>query len=192
MRAIFLLPLLSLAGCITFGAKPPPQLLTLSAAQPIAAGATGNSGTQRSIVVQVPSVPAALATPRVPVQSAPTTVAYIPKALWSEPPNRLFARLLADTLTVRAGMIVLSGVQSLSDPSATLGGELRAFTIDADARQAVVIYDATLVRPGTTQVQKRRFEGRAPVAAVDPTDAATALNAAANDVAGQVADWVRG
>ena len=187
-----LLPVLALAGCISFGAKPPPALLTLTPAAPVAVGQAQSSAATRSIVVQVPTTPAALATTRVPVQSSPTELAYLKNAAWSEPPARLFARLLADTLTARAGFVVLSGVQSLSDPSATLGGELRNFGLDAAAQVAVVTYDATLVRPNATVVEKRRFEARVPVSAMQGPVAGQALNDAANQVAAQVADWGRG
>ena len=189
--AVVLAPV-TLAGCISFGAKPPPQLLTLSPAAPVAVGAAQSSAAARSIVVQVPVVPAALATARVPVMASATSIAYIKNAAWSEPPARLFARLLADTVTARAGLVVVSSVQSLSDPSSTLTGELRMFGVDAGAGQAVVTYDASLVRAGRTAVEKRRFEARAPVAVVDGPNAGAALNQAANEVAAQVADWVKG
>ena len=190
-QSLLVLLALPLAGCISFGAKPPPSLLTLNAAAPVAVGATQSSAGTRSIVVQVPSVPAVLATVRVPVMATPTTIAYIKDAAWSEPPARLFARLLADTVTTRAGMVVVSGVQSISDPSSTLAGELRMFGVDAAGSTAVVTYDASLVRAGQTAVEKRRFEARAPVAAIDGTSAGVALNQAANQVAAEVADWVR-
>lgn len=54
-----------------------------------------------------------------------------------------------------------------------------------------MIYDASLTRAGQSAIEKRRFEARVPVAAIEPTAAAEALGRAANDVAGQVADWVR-
>lgn len=189
----FALPLtFALGGCISFGAKPPPSLLTLSAAAPIAVGQAQSSAGARSIVVQVPVTPAALTTPRVPVMQTATSIAYIKDAAWSEPPARLFARLLADTLTAQAGMVVVSSVQSLSDPSSTLGGELRMFGVDASGLQAVVTYDASLVRAGQTAVEKRRFEARVPVTAIDGPSAGTGLNQAANQVAGEVATWVSG
>jgi cholesterol transport system auxiliary component len=191
MKQFAVLLALPLAACISFGAKPPPSLFTLSPTAPVAVGASQSSAGARSIVVQVPASPAALATQRVPVQATATSIAYLKDAAWSEPPARLFARLLADTLTARAGMVVLSSIQSLSDPSATLSGELRQFGLDAAALQAVVTYDATLVRAGQTAVEKRRFEARVPVGAIDPANAGPALNQAANQVAGEVADWVR-
>lgn len=183
---------LSLTGCISFGAKPPPQLLTLEAATAPTVGTQQDSATAKSIVVKVPTTPAAVATARIPVQVTPTTIAYVPDAQWSEPPATLFARLIADTLTAQARMVVLSSIESIGDPSATLAGELRTFGVDATTRQAVVTYDAALTRVGEASVEKRRFEARVPVAAIDATTSGTALNQAANQVAGEVATWVAG
>ncbi|HEX8485495.1 ABC-type transport auxiliary lipoprotein family protein [Sphingomonas sp.] len=181
---------LPLASCVSFGAKPPPSLLTLTATAAVPVGQQVSSATAKSITMQVPVVPQTLATARVPVQATPTTVAYVPQAQWTEPPARLFARLMSDTVSARTGLVVLSTAQSISDPGARLGGELRTFGLDATTREAIVTFDAALVRAGTTAVDKRRFEARVPVSAIDPEQAATALNQAANDVARQVADWV--
>jgi cholesterol transport system auxiliary component len=181
---------LPLAGCISFGAKPPKSLLTLSAATPVPVGAAQDAASAKSIVIDVPSVPQSLATARIPVQVTPTSLAYVPDAIWAEPPNRLFARLLSDTVTARSGRVVVSTVQAIGDPSAQLAGELRNFGIDAATRTAVVTYDAALTRAGASTIDKRRFEARVPVPAIDATSASIALNDAANQVAVQVADWV--
>lgn len=182
--------LVPLAGCIRFGAAPPPSLLTLAPQAQPTVGATQNSTGARSIVVQTPAVPQSLSGTRVPVQETPTTIAYVKKAQWAEPPARLFARLLSDTLTVRAKMVVLSTAQSFDAPTASLGGELRTFGVDAAQRQAVVIYDASFTPAGKTNVEKQRFEARAPVSAIDAPQSGAALSQAANQVAQQVADWV--
>lgn len=185
------LPVL-LAGCISFGAEPPPSLLTLEAQAQPQPGAAQTSARAKSIVIQVPATPTSLATARVPVQASATSIAYVKDAQWAEPPARLFARLLSDTLTASANMVVLSPAQSFSDPSANLGGELRSFGLDAATREAVVIYDGSLTRAGATAVEKRRFEARVPVTAIDAASAGPALNQAANQVAGEVAGWVGG
>ena len=182
--------LVPLAGCIRFGAEPPPSLLTIAPQAQPQPGAAQNSAAARSIVVQVPVVPQAIAGTRVPVQATDTSIAYVKDAQWAEPPARLFARLLADTLTARANMVVLSPVQSFDDPSANLAGELRSFGLDAGQRQAVVIYDAALTPVGRSNVEKRRFEARVPVTAIDAPNAGVALSQAANQVALQVSDWV--
>ena len=189
-KLLIVAAVLPLAGCISFGAKPPPSLLTLETAAAPSVGAEQNSAKARSITIQVPSTPTSIAGARVPVQATPTTIAYVEDAQWSEPPARLFARLLSDTVSARSNMVVLSTVQSISDPSATLTGELRRFGLDATTREAVVTYDAALTRAGGDTVEKRRFEARAPVSAIDAANAGTALSRAANQVAGEVASWV--
>ena len=74
-KLLLLAAALPLAGCISFGAKPPPSLLTLEASAVPAAGRQENSADARSIVVQVPTTPAAIAVTRVPVEATPTTLA---------------------------------------------------------------------------------------------------------------------
>lgn len=189
-KLLLLAAALPLAGCISFGAKPPPSLLTLDATSAPAVGADQNSAKARSITIQVPSTPTAIAGGRVPVQATPTTIAYVKDALWAEPPARLFARLLSDTVSARSNMVVLSTVQSIADPSATLAGELRRFGLDATTREAVVTYDASLTRAGKETVEKRRFEARVPVTAIDAASAGPAISQAANQVAVEVAAWV--
>ena len=203
MRKLLLAPVLlaalSLGGCIKFGAEPPPSLLKLEADAAMPTGQTVSSATTRSIIIAVPTVPQELAVTRVPVRSGDTAVAYLKDAQWVEAPNRMFARLLGDTIAVRTGRVVLGLRQSLSDPGARLSGELRQFGIDADSNEAVVIYDATLVRdrpaaadgvrPALT-FEKRRFEARIALAEIAPAAAGSALNDAANRVASDVADWV--
>ncbi len=182
--------LVPLAGCIRFGAAPPPSLLTIAPQVQPTVGTGQSSATGRSIVVEVPAVPQSIAGTRVPVQATDTSIAYIKDAQWAEPPARLFARLLSDTLTARAQMVVLSPAQSIDDPSATLSGELRSFGVDATRREAVAIYDATFMPAGKTNVEKRRFEARVAVGEIDAAQSAVALSQAANQVAQQVADWV--
>lgn len=179
---------LTLAGCLSFGAKPPRQLLTLSPAVTVPVGPVQSSAGARSIVVQVPVTAASLATVRVPVQVTPTSLAYVKGAGWAEPPARLFARLVADTLTA-GGTVVVSGVQSVDSPAGNLAGELRQFGFDAVTRSAVVTYDAALTRGGRSTVEKRRFEARVPVATIDADSAGPALSDAANQVAAEVATW---
>lgn len=194
--AFLALPLaaVSLSGCIRFGAEPPTSLLTLTPTAGVAVGATASSTSANSITITVPVVPQELAVARVPVRSSDTSVAYLKDAQWVEAPNRLFARLLSDTIANRTGRIVLSLRQSLSDPGARLSGELRNFGIDARTNEAVVTFDATLVRDRSTGVaqafEKRRFEARVPVTAIEPAAAAIALNTAANQVAIEVGDWI--
>lgn len=188
--SIALFATLPLAGCISFGAKPPATLLTLTSASTLPVGQQQDSATAKSIVIAVPTTPQSLATARVPVQVDPTSLAYVKDAQWAEPPARLFARLLADTTTARTGRVVLNQVQAVTEANDQLGGELRNFGLDATARMAVVTYDAALMRSGSPGTEKRRFEARVPVASIDAAAVGPALNQAANQVAQQVAAWV--
>ena len=65
---IVLMASLPLAGCISFGAKPPPSLMTLQAQSAPTVGQTQDSARAKSITIQVPTTPQELATARVPVQ----------------------------------------------------------------------------------------------------------------------------
>ena len=187
---IVLMASLPLAGCISFGAKPPPSLMTLQAPSEPTVGQTQDSARAKSITIQVPTTPQELATARVPVQENATSIAYVKDAQWAEPPARLFARLVSDTLTAREGRVVLSARESVVDSGDRLAGELRQFGMDAVRHDAVVIFDASLMRNGQTAIEKRRFEARVPVGKIDAQSVGPALNQAANQVAQQVADWV--
>ncbi len=205
------------SACVSFGAKPPPSLLTLTpTAQPpvgetqrvainspgaaVALSAGGRTTTlsaavpatagSASLTIDSFSVPQQIATNRVPVEGG-GQVTYIKGALWVEPPARGFARLVGDTVTARTGRVVLSTAQSYATGSAQLTGELRRFGIDEASTSAVVTFDATLIRSSEGgAVEKQRFEARVPVSSIDTAGAGAGLNAAANQVAAQVADWV--
>jgi len=178
---------LGLSGC--FGGSAPSQLFTLTAASPIAAATTRTAAAGQAITVAVPDVPQALRTTRIPVRSDATTLAYLKDAFWVEQPAALFGRLLSETIGARTGRVVLSPAQFALDPGTRLSGQLQAFGIDAATSEAVVVYDGALAR-GADAVETRRFEARVPVGAIDNASAAPALNQAANQVAGEVADWV--
>jgi cholesterol transport system auxiliary component len=179
-----------LGGCISLSPKPPALLLTLTASASPVTGQTVSSATTPTLYVDVPLASAALATARVPVQTSATSFAYIKDAQWSEPPSRLFARLLSDTIVAKTGRIVFNPSQSLGESGARLGGELRSFGIDEASSEAVVVYEATLRRSADRVYETRRFEAREPVTRIDGGTAGPALNRAANHVAADVADWV--
>ena len=182
--------LLPLAGCISFGAKPPPSLLTLTSATAIAVGQAQRAPGAPTISIATPGVPQEIATLRVPVRSSATTLAFLKDAQWVEPVNRQFARLLADAVTTRSGRVVVSDRQFGVEIGASLSGDLRQFGVDAATGEAVVTYDAVLIRAAGTPLEKRRFEARVPAGLVEVGPVGIALNQAANQVAGEVADWV--
>lgn len=178
-----------LSGCISFGAKPPEELLRLTPAQTISPGAGQSVSPGEAIAVLAPGVPAELATNRVPVRSGTTAVAYVKDAQWIEPPARLFQQLLSDVIAARTGRPVLSDRQLNFDPGMRVTGQLRSFGVDEATQSAVVTFDAAIAR-GTT-VQTRRFEARVPVSAIEAAPVGLALNQAANQVAAEIADWLK-
>lgn len=185
-----LVPGLALAGCISLAAKPPASLMTLTATAIPAAGQTVSSANAPTIAISVPTTPAAIATQRVPVQTSATAFAYVKGALWSEPPARLFARLLSDTVAAKTGRVVLSDAQALGSQGAMLSGQLSGFGVDEAAGSVVVVYEATLRRGPDHVYEKRRFEARSRLTRIDADTVGPALNRAANQVANDVAEWV--
>lgn len=185
--ALAALATLTLAGC-GLGGKTPDVLLSLTPAVVLAPQTGSSSSAENAVTVVRPTVPQALDTTRVPVMTG-QQVAYVPEAFWVDTPDQLFRSLLSETIAARTGRVVLDPLQFSFNPGNRLTGQLQNFGVDATAGQAVVTYDAALAR-GAETVVTRRFEARVPVAAIDRANVAPALNAAANQVAAQVADWV--
>lgn len=178
-----------LAGCISFGAEPPESLLNLTAARTVAAGTTINGDITQAIAVVEPEAPAKLAVTRVPVQIDDTNVAYVKDAVWVDRPTRLFRRLLGETIRARSGRLVIDNDDAALTPTNQLRGSLIDFGYDARTASVVVTFDAVRDVNGT-QVMTRRFSSTVPGIAAEAAPIGAALNQAANDVAGQVADWV--
>jgi cholesterol transport system auxiliary component len=182
---------LALSGCFSFGAKPPPTLMTLNSTQAREAGATRTAGPGETITVVAPQTARELQTVRVPVRQSDIAVAYLKDAQWLEQPANLFARLLSETIAATTGRVVLDPRQFTFDPGTRLTGTLQEFGLDATRMEVVARYDAALARQGGGVVT-RRFEARVPVTVADATSVSPALNQAANEVATQVAAWVGG
>lgn len=185
-----ILAAVSLAGCVSFGAKPPKSLLTLNPAATVTAGADRRAGPGETLTILFPSVPAPISNMRVPVYDGATAIAYVKDAQWVDTPSRMFQRLLSETVAASTGRVVLDLRQYTADPGTRVSGVLQKFGIDAGTNEAVVVYDALLQRPGGGGVETRRFEARAPVGAINATNAGAALNRAANSVAAEAAAWV--
>ena len=185
------LAMLPLAACLSFGAKPPATLMTLSAESTVSAGPAVAATPAGSIAVLIPSVPQALATVRVPVQTGPTAIAYLKDAQWVDTPNKLFRTVLAETIEARTGKQVPDARNFALAPEVRLSGRLVNFGLDAAKGEAVATFDATLAREGSDQTQNRRFEARVATGSEKAPAVAAALNSAANQVAAEVADWVK-
>jgi cholesterol transport system auxiliary component len=186
---IGLMPLWTLAGCISLGPKPPAELLRLTPAEQAPAG-TGDAVTAgRAVTVMAPVAPAELANSRVAVHAGTTQLTYVKGAVWADMPTKLFRDLLAETIRVRTGRPALDARDYHLAPGLKLMGHVQAFGVDAGTRQATMVYDATLERTGSP-IQTRRFSATAPIGAVTSAGVAPGLNSVANQVAQQVADWV--
>ncbi len=187
---LLLLLALPLSACISFGAKPPPSLMTITATERSAAGAARNVTAAEAIAIAIPVAPQAIATTRIPVSVGATAIAYVEKAAWVETPARLFQRLLSETIGVRTGKIVLDPKQAALAPASQLSGQLLRFGVDEPTNEAVVVYDAVLSRNAGKTVVTRRFEARSNLSSITAGPVGEALNKAANQVAGDVADWI--
>jgi len=193
-RAVFIAMLLIVGACgplvqIGGNAVPPDALYTVSATSPAAVPAGQVTvDMARAVSVDIPAVPGALQTLRIPVILSDTSIQYVQAAQWSEQPNRLFQRLLANTLT-HNGIAVIDQRSSGTTGGRRLTGQLMAFGVDMREGQVVrVRYDATL--SGPDGLRQRRFEREAPVARVDGADVSAALNGAANALAADVSRWI--
>jgi len=187
---IVALAALSLSACFG-GKKVPPTLLTLTSAAPLPASIARTAAAGEALTIDVPVISKELSTTRVPALVGPTAVAYIEGVQWVESPDKLFQDLLQETVVRTTGRVVLDPRQSSLNPGVKLTGTLTRFGYDTATGAVVVRYDGALASPGGERVATRRFEASVPA---DGTAASVgpALNAAANQVAAQVAAWVGG
>ena len=180
-----------LSGCVSLGGKAPPQLLTLTSDAAPAAGSMASASVADAIIVDVPTVERTLDQVRVPVQVSDSAIAYVQDAVWADKPARLFRTVLAETLAAKSGRLVLDQVETGSERSTMLSGQLQRFGYDEGKRAVVVQYDAVIRTPGGP-LRKQRFEASEPIGTVDAVSVGAALNRAANTVAVQVAAWAVG
>lgn len=182
--------MLALPGCISLGGEPPESLLTLNpvTSAPIGAGA-GSAGERPVIAILTIDTPAKLDVLRVPVAVSDTELAYLQEAFWVEKPARLFRRLLGETIRARGNAMVVDGDDTAALATLTVRGTLLDMGYEAQNSAAVVRFDA--VRIGKDgAVTTRRFEARETGVPAESRAVGAALNAAANKVAAEVADWV--
>lgn len=180
---------LALGACVSFGGKAPPSLLVLTASNSVANGTAKSGASSDALIVLLPEAPRTLDTNRVPVQIGDSSIAYLKDAVWADKPSRLMQSLLMETIAAKTGRLVLNETDAGGKATQYLSGGLIAFGVDASTLEAVVVYDAVKLVRGVS-VDKKRFEVRRPVTAVEAGPAGIALNEAANEVAVQVSDWI--
>ncbi|HET9352702.1 MAG TPA: ABC-type transport auxiliary lipoprotein family protein [Sphingomicrobium sp.] len=184
---------LSLAACmgglLGGGGKTPPWLLTLTPQAPAPGAIARTAGPGEAVTIETPVVPKEIRVNRVQLHEGPIAIAYVKDLTWVDTPDRLFQDLLTETVTRTTNLVVLDPKQASLDPGKTVSGNLSRFGYDAQEGMVVVRYDAAMTRSGGAAVSTRRFEAREPA---DGTAAsvAPAINAAANRVAIEVAQWV--
>lgn len=179
-----------LAGCVSLGgAEPPAQLLTLTPSAAQAAGAVQEGAGTSALAVEVPRVDARLNVTRIPVSTSSSALAYLVDAVWVDRPARLFRNVLAETLRARGQRLVLDDEAVNYGAATRLSGTLLDMGYDAPSQSVVVRYDALLAQ-ADGQVRTRRFEARVAGVAPEANAVGAALNVAANQVAGEVTDWV--
>jgi cholesterol transport system auxiliary component len=184
---------IAMGGCslggLLGGGKTPATLLVLSPEAPAPGEYSRSANAGQAVTVGTPVVGKELRTNRIPVQVTPTDVQYVTDAQWVDTPDRLFQRLLAETIRRTTNRVVLDSKQATLDPGLLVTGEIHRFGYDTATGTAVVQYDASLSTEGGTRVETRRFEASYPTdgsaASIGP-----ALNRAANQVAQGVAQWV--
>ncbi|HET9336234.1 MAG TPA: ABC-type transport auxiliary lipoprotein family protein [Sphingomicrobium sp.] len=178
-----------LGGLLGGGGKTPSWLLTLTPQAPAPASIARTAAPGEAVTIELPVVPKEIRTNRVPVHSGPIAIAYVKDLTWVDTPDKLFQDLLTETVTRTTNRVVLDPRQSSLDPGMTLTGSLSRFGYDEQEGMVVVRYDAAMSRAGATMVETRRFEAREPADGTAST-VAPAINAAANRVAMEVAQWV--
>jgi cholesterol transport system auxiliary component len=183
------LSLSACAGLLGGGGKTPPWLLTLTPQSPAPDNIIRSAAAGEAITIELPVVPKEIRTNRVPVHSGPLAIAYVKDLTWVDTPDKLFQDLITETVTRTTNRVVLDPKQSSLDPGVTVTGNLSRFGYDAQEGAVIVRYDAAKTRAGGKAIETRRFEARE-TADGSASSVAPAINAAANRVAIDVAQWV--
>lgn len=189
--ALFAISCLALPGCISLGGKTPELLFGLTADKSAPAGATASGRLSDAIVVLDPETDRSLDVLRVPVRVDGSNIAYLKDAAWIEKPAREFRALLAETIRAETGQLVVEGSDFEAAGKTFVRGRLLEMGYDAPRGAVIVRFDAMRSGAPGSDIVTRRFE--AVVNGVEPKArfVGPALNQAANDVARQVADWIR-
>lgn len=183
---------LALAGCVSLAGKAPDTLFRLTAERSAPAGYTAKGKLNDAIIVLDPEADRSLDMLRVPVRVDASNLAYLKGAGWIEKPTRLFRGLLAETIRANTDDMVLEGGDYEVTGKTFIGGRLLEMGYDAQRSAVVVRFDAVRSERGSEELARKRFEAVVPVMKAEPEFVGPAINSAANDVARQVAAWVKG
>lgn len=190
--ALFAVSCLALSGCISLGSKTPDLLFRLTPEKTAPTGATASGKLSNAIVVFDPETDRSLDVLRIPVRVDASNLAYLKNAAWIEKPAREFRSLLAETIRAETGKLVIEGGDFEVTGETFVRGRLLEMGYDVPRQAVVVRFDAVRSGGPGSEIVTKRFE--AAVNGVEPKAkyVGPALNQAANDVARQVADWIKG
>ncbi|WP_260928650.1 ABC-type transport auxiliary lipoprotein family protein [Novosphingobium sp. 9] len=180
----------ALSGCISLAPKVPNQLLSLTPAHSAPSGDLASASLKDALVITEPDADRSLDVMRVPVRVDNSSIAYLKDASWMEKPTREFRDLLAETIRANSGKLVVVDSDFEEPGQTVLSGRLLDMGYVAATHTVVVRFDAILNQPGA-KVVTRRFEASVPNVEAKAAAVGPALNTAANQVAQQVADWMK-
>ena len=186
---LLILAALPLSACLGGGRDLPPTLATLSSTAPEAPTGSRMAIRESAVTIALPIMPQAYDYDRIAVRVSDTSIAYVEDLVMVDKPDALFQQLLSETTHRLTGRVVVDPGQALLVPGTRITGTLSRFDYDARAGEVVVRYDAAIARGDGSSVESRRFEGRAPANGTAGS-VSQALNAAANQVASDVATWI--
>jgi cholesterol transport system auxiliary component len=177
--------LAALAGACS---SSPPTTYDLSAPRQAARGG-GGSGAQ--IAVAEPVAVQALEADRILVKDSSGAISTIGGAQWADRLPRLIQARLIQTFENASRIRAVSRPSDRITPDYQLTSEIRAFQIDAANSQAVVEMSVKLVNDRNGRIATARvFSARSSVAAVNPENAAKALDRALSNVLLQIVRWI--
>ncbi len=182
-RAIFaMLALAPLAAC----GGAPPETFNLTAAT-FPAGARRARG---QLAVEIPTAIAPINSDRLAVRPTPDTIATLKGAQWAENLPGLVQARLIDSFE-NSHLLLAAGKAGASfEATHTLISDIRQFTIDVAANEAVVEISTKLATAGSGRVVASKvFTAREPASANDSARAAMALDAALGKILRDMTAW---
>ncbi|HEU6440797.1 MAG TPA: ABC-type transport auxiliary lipoprotein family protein [Microvirga sp.] len=178
--------LAALAGACSSG--PAPATYDLSAPTSRIRGAAGVQ-----VLVNEPAALQTLSTQQILVKDASGAVSFLGGGQWADNLPRLIQTRLINTFENASQLRGVSRPSSGAVADVQLVSELRSFEIATPSNEAVVEISVKIVSDQNGRIVNGRiFRARTPVAAVDASNAAQALDEALSTVMLDIVRWVSG
>jgi ABC-type uncharacterized transport system auxiliary subunit len=193
-RRLFTLGALALPGCTSLGLlSPSGAVRDVYELQPVNLPAQGGRS-PRSLLVLMPTAPAAIITDRILIKQDPLAVTYLPDASWSDSVPQMMQSVLIRTLA-SAGQIGFVGAQGAGPvPDTVLLTRIDAFEVTAKADgsfEARVSFEVTMLRDRDQRVLgTRRFDGAQIITSDLAEVIARAFQQVLDDTLSDAAVWV--